>query len=303
MKTRRQRSWQLVAVVLAVGLLLWPGPAAAERPGVRTTSRILYHDGEVMWGAPNVYFILYGCWASSSLCRGGWDYATTAVLTDFVTTVGGSPYQGILTTYPDMYGNRPNGGLVFGGSANDDLYSHTASLTKADVEDIVLNTILGGALPMDSHGIYVLMTSPDVTVVDGFCTNFAQYHGQFVYLGIGIQYAFVGNPLRCPLSAAPQFTAPDGSLLPTPNDNFAADAMVSSLAHAISGVATNPGGTAWYDRYGLENSDKCQGTYGETYTTPNGAQANMRLGVRDYLIQQNWVNEDKGRGHCALSYP
>jgi hypothetical protein len=29
-----------------------------------------------------------------------------------------------------------------------------------------------------------------------------------------------------------------------------------------------------------------------------GARANMKLGYRDYLIQQNWVNDLKGR--CAL---
>lgn len=297
--TRRGASLsRLVGLALAMGLLLSAGLAAAERGGLKTTSRILYHGGEVKGESSNVYFILYGCWASS-LCPRGWDNATEGVLVDFITTLGGSPYQRILTTYPDVNW-APSGGLVFGGAVNDDLYSHGASLTEADVQDVVLNMVLGGALPMDTRGIYVLLTSPDVTV-EGFCTNFAQLHGRFIYVGISVEYAFVGNPERCPLAVAPQFLAPDGSRLPTPNDNFAADAMVSWLAHAISGAITNPAGTAWYDRYGLENSDKCQGTYGQTYTTPNGAQANMRLGARDYLIQQNWVNA--GRGYCALSYP
>ena len=56
-----------------------------------------------------------------------------------------------------------------------------------------------------------------------------------------------------------------------------------------------------YDRYGLENADKCKNTFGETYLTSNGARANanVRFGARDYLIQQNWVNDRKPR--CAMS--
>jgi hypothetical protein len=32
----------------------------------------------------------------------------------------------------------------------------------------------------------------------------------------------------------------------------------------------------------------------------NGSKANMNLGGKDFLIQQNWVNS--GRGFCALSH-
>jgi hypothetical protein len=77
--------------------------------------------------------------------------------------------------------------------------------------------------------------------------------------------------------------------------------MASTMAQVLDTVVTDPQGNAWYDKYGLENSDKCQDTYGQTYQTSNGARANMKLGVRDYLIQQNWVNDRKG--YCALSYP
>ena len=90
----------------------------------------------------------------------------------------------------------------------------------------------------------------------------------------------------------------DGSRLPTPNGNFGADAMVNSIAHVLSTIVTNPFGGGWFDRYGLEIADKCEGTFGTTYTTSTGARANIRLGYRDYLIQQNWVNDRKGR--CAM---
>jgi hypothetical protein len=82
--------------------------------------------------------------------------------------------------------------------------------------------------------------------------------------------------------------------------------MASSLAHLLNVIVTSPMGNAgpfggWYDRYGLENAQKCQGTFGQTYQAPNGARANMRLGLRDFLIQQNWVNVR--RGYCGLSNP
>ncbi|HSR08245.1 MAG TPA: hypothetical protein VLM42_13915, partial [Bryobacteraceae bacterium] len=49
-----------------------------------------------------------------------------------------------------------------------------------------------------------------------------------------------------------------------------------------------------------ENADKCAWTFGSEYKATNGSLANMKLGARDYLIQQNWVNA--GGGYCALSY-
>jgi hypothetical protein len=66
-------------------------------------------------------------------------------------------------------------------------------------------------------------------------------------------------------------------------------------------MVTDPNLNAWYDRRGYENADKCAWTFGTTYTTSNGAQANMNLGGLNFLIQQNWVNANGG--FCALSYP
>ncbi len=133
-----------------------------------------------------------------------------------------------------------------------------------------------------------------------FCTPSAPpFHGEGLVNGSPVRYIFLGNPNRCPTVAGPQFS-PAG---PTPNGSYATDVMVSNLAHAINGLVTNPAGTGWYDRYGLENGDKCQDAlghpaFGPTYLTANGARANVRMGGRDFLIQQNWVNDRKPR--CAM---
>jgi hypothetical protein len=64
-------------------------------------------------------------------------------------------------------------------------------------------------------------------------------------------------------------------------------------------ATTDPDLNAWYDRRGYENADKCAWTFGTTYSS-GGADANVHLGSRDYLIQQNWVNASGG--YCAMSY-
>ena len=77
--------------------------------------------------------------------------------------------------------------------------------------------------------------------------------------------------------------------------------MASIIAHELEEAVTDPNLNAWFDRRGQENADKCAWTFGTTYTVANGGVANVKLGTRDYLIQQNWVNGSNQR--CALSFP
>ena len=55
---------------------------------------------------------------------------------------------------------------------------------------------------------------------------------------------------------------------------------------------------AWYGAQGAENADKCAWNFGAMYNVANGSRANVKLGGKDYLIQQNWLNA--GAGSCAL---
>ncbi len=75
--------------------------------------------------------------------------------------------------------------------------------------------------------------------------------------------------------------------------------MASIIAHELEESVTDPGQSAWYDSSGNEIADKCAWTFGATYTAAGNSKANMQLGGKDYLIQQNWVNA--GGGYCALS--
>jgi len=264
----------------------------------KSTGKMVYHDGPVLPGTQNIYTIWYGCWNNNCGLMG--DTQTPELMADLLISIGGRPYLQINSTYPDSSGLAPTGDLIYGGSVEDASYSHGVDLKKSDFAGIISDQVNNFRLPQDPHGIYVIVASGDVASSDtGFCTAaLPQMHGIEIVNGSLVQYIFLGNPNRCPTVAGPQFFS-NGTRLPTPNDNFAFDVLASNLAYALNGTLTNPRGNGWYDRYGLENADKCKNTFGQTYLTSNGARANVRFGARDYLIQQNWVNDRKPR--CAMS--
>ena len=284
------------APALAQSAALAQAAPDTQKPSsqVKTNTAITYHNGPIVTGVPDVYFIWYGTWDNNTE-----NTAVQFILTDFLSNLGGTPYFQINAMYPNGIGGAPSGALFYSGAAVD-RYSHGLELTATDIAGIVENQILTGHLPLTPSGIYVVLASADVSSnATGFCASGAvAYHGTGETLGTQFRYAFLGNPNRCPSVAASQFFS-NGAQLPAPNQNLAADAMASTLAQVLSRVITNPTGGAWFDRYGLENASKCVGQFGTTYLTSNGARANLKLGGRDYLIQQNWVNDRKG--HCAMN--
>src|SRR6185369_2227716 len=110
----------------------------------------------------------------------------------------------------------------------------------------------------------------------GLCSPGASpHHGYFPYQGQQLKYGFVGNAGRCPSVAAAQFFGANGSQLPTPNGNLAADAMVATVKHVLDTTITDPFHSAWFDGFGLENADKCLGSFSHTHTIVSGARVNF----------------------------
>jgi hypothetical protein len=153
--------------------------------------------------------------------------------------------------------------------------------------------ILNGALPLDLKGIYVVLTSPDVTV-DGFVDRYCAYHDLVTVVGAQVRVILVGGTARAPTRCQPQNIGPNG--------NAAADAAASLLAAELFNTIVDPAFTGWYDRLGLEPADKCAWTYGTTYRTTNGALANINVGGHDLLLQQLWIPTKNG-GTCGMKLP
>jgi hypothetical protein len=253
-----------------------PGPARAQHNSL-SGNGIFYHGGPLLLGTTNIHYIWYGNWVNNT---------ATTILPAFASSIGGSPYFNINTTYANGAGTAVTNSCSLSTQTNDN-YSRGKNLSDNDVLAIV-----AAQNPTDTNGVYFVLTSADVNESSGFCTQYCAWHASANVNGKDIKLGFIGNPDRCPSSCSVQSNSPNG--------NAGADAMASLIAHELEETVTDPDGNAWYDRRGEENADKCAWTFGQVYKASNGSYANMNLGGKDYLIQQNWVNASGG--FCALRH-
>jgi hypothetical protein len=258
-------------------------PKGESGGAVVTGNGISYHGGPVMQGVVNVYYIWYGDWTKDS--------GASPILTDWAHYIGDSPYEKINTTYGDTTGNV-SGSITYAGSISIPSTTFGTVLSDSSIASIVSYAFSSG-LTRDTNGVYFVLTAPYISETSGFLSKYCGWHTWGTFGGMNIKYAFVGNAAASLGSCAWQTTQ-------SPNGDPAADAMVSVMAHELEEAASDPNLNAWYDTTGAENADKCAWTFGATHSASGGGIANMTLGNRDYLIQQNWVNA--GGGYCALSY-
>jgi hypothetical protein len=257
-------------------------PKSGTTGQVLTGNGINYNGGPVLRNGSNVYYIWYGNWSQ--------DATANAILTDFASNIGGSPYFAINTSYGDTVGNVQNKVTYMG--ATSDPGSLGTSLSDGSIWTLVNNALSSKALPVDPNGVYFVLTAPYVAETSGFLTKYCGWHTYGSFGGTPIKYAFIGNAAANMGACSVQSTSPNG--------DAEADAMASVIAHELEESTTDPQMNAWYDSLGNENADKCAWTFGAEYAAPNGSVANMQLGSRNFLIQQNWVNANNG--YCALSY-
>ena len=260
------------------------GNGQAGKPGGANNSNgINYHGGPVILGTTNVYYIWYGDWSGNT---------ATTILTNLASSIGGSRYFNINTTYYNGSNVHVSNSVHYAGSTTDS-YSQGTALSDGQIQTIVANAIgSANGVPKDTNAVYFVLTSADVNATSGFCTQYCGWHTHGTIAGSDIKYSFVGNPDRCPSACEAQTTGPNG--------NAGADGMASIISHELEEAVTDPDLNAWYDRRGMENADKCAWTFGTTSTASNGSLFNVTLGGSNYLIQRNWVNASGG--YCSMSY-
>jgi hypothetical protein len=186
-------------------------------------------------------------------------------------------------------------GILLGKSVQDN-YSKGKSLKDNNLPEIIQAQIDAGNLPEDDNAVYFVITAKDVKEKirsdlgnAAFCSQYCGYHVSWkLRSGKRIFYSMVGLPSNSCLSGC----APRQNQRKSPNNDPALDAMISVFAHELTEAVTDPisdigDERAWEDDQRLENADKCRG-FGKTFTSANGATANMIIGGTEYMVQQNW---------------
>jgi len=271
-----------------------PHPNQGGAPTVGSTAAIKtvirHNGGPVMGGTPSVYVIWYGNWSNTS---GSDTPAGKTIVTDFLNSIGGSPYFNINQTYStSTSGAGYITGLVNFSGQTSVAYPYGTALSDTQIQQVVADAINGNVLPKDANGLYFVLTSSDVTASSGFCTQYCGWHTHGTIGGTDIKYSFVGNAQRCLSSCAAQTVGPNG--------NAGVDGMISVIVHELEEAVTDPDLNAWYDSRGYGNADKCAWTFGTSYQVSNGAYANVKLGARHYLIQRNLIRKN-GSNFCVLA--
>jgi hypothetical protein len=266
---------------------------------------IEYHGGRVLTSPVNVYLIWYGDWQ---------DARAVPIIEDLIASIGSSDWFQINTGYYqlppsdagiDIDASAPKTYVTNNISLSKEVfigYTHGNSLSETDVSGIVSDQINNSQLPSDENGIYFVLTDKYVSQNNSYyssCTDYCGWHEHTQINGADIKYGWIGDTERCPQNCSAESDYLSTGFSEPPNGDWSADGMSTIIAHELSESVTDPNVDAWQDFIYYENADKCAWTFGLVYVTSNNSVANVKIGSREWLIQQNWVLTDAG-GHCDL---
>ncbi|XWS31765.1 hypothetical protein CRYUN_Cryun23aG0104200 [Craigia yunnanensis] len=240
-----------------------PSPLAAA------STTVQYHGGPLLTkpNGINVYLIWYG----------GFSQKDRNSITDFFASFTSTgPRQGpsvstwwrTITTYKDKAG-KPVSSIVRLVKQVGDVYSSGKTLKRAQIANFVKSKIDSKIFPLDSNGIYLVLTAKDVTV-ERFCMGSCGFHESIMIGAMSrVVFAHVGDPtVQCPgLCAWPYALppyGPPGQALVAPN-GVGTDGMIINIATLLAGAASNPFKTGYFQGDALaplEIVTTCHGIFG-----------------------------------------
>ncbi|XVF22157.1 hypothetical protein REPUB_Repub12eG0149500 [Reevesia pubescens] len=233
------------------------------------SSTVQYHGGPLLTkpNGLNVYLIWYG----------GFSQNDRISITDFFASfTSPGPHQGpsvstwwrTISTYKDKAG-KPVSSTVRLVKQVGDLYSSGKTLKRVQIANFVKSKIESKIFPLDSNGIYLVLTAKDVTV-ERFCMGSCGFHESIMVGAMArVVFAQVGDPtVQCPgLCAWPYALpayGPPGQALVAPN-GVGTDGMIINIATLLAGAASNPFKTGYFQGDALaplEAVTACPGIFG-----------------------------------------
>ena len=261
-------------------------------------SSLAYHGGPVMH--TNATYAIY--WVPPG-------YSVSAnyqsLLGRFLTDVGADSGKSSNVYDSDtQYYDSTNGNILysssfvqaisdsnpFPASGCKDLYT-SVCLTDAQLQAEIDGVIGANGLPRGTGVMYFMFTPKDVGSCFGSScafSYFCAYHSSF---GSGSSVTLYANQ---PYAAWVPAACGSGQ---SPN-NDDADSTINVVSHEHNETITDPLGTAWYDRQGAEDGDKCAWNFGTTLGSTGSGKYNQLINGHTYYLQQEWSNRSS---RCVLS--
>ena len=240
---------------------LYPTKENAAKLAGAKQANISYHNGAVLRQA-KVVPIFWG--PSATWGTSGAPSVLAQAILGFFAQFGTSPQWNVITQYYDFTGNVQLTSL--GAAYVIDNSTPPTSVTDADVQNEVIKIVGAGA---NASTVYEVFLPPDSYATFGSANScggrnlqFCAYHGNFAHAGVDVKYASMPFP-SCGGCQWPGWSAAQNF------EHFA--------CHETREAATDPDGTAWFDRQGSEADDKCAwapspfivGGYGYQYEWSN----------------------------------
>ncbi len=328
MLSRIVKQWSKYGVIPALAVLLLTlvqaAPALAAGPGDRPTppavhpilgvvpprgqasrfapigGNLIYHNGPTM--NTNTTYAIY--WVPSGFTVSA-NYMS--LINGFLQNVHADNGKSSNVYYSDtQYYDNTSGAILydstFGASWTDtsalpasgcsDSYT-SVCLSDAQIQAEVQKAITTNGWTAGPTHLFFLYTAKGIGSCAGSSCAFTQYCAYHSWIGSGSNVTLYANmpyadtvPSACDAGQHPN------------NDD--ADATINVASHEHNEAITDELGSAWYDRRGYENGDKCAWKFGTALGSTGGAgtEYNQVIGTGKYWLQQEWSNKSS---KCVLT--
>ncbi len=313
------------ALVLVLAGLMFAAPALADNPGdppnppaagdhIRGIvpprgklnklgpqgGNLTYHNGPAMHTNTTyaIYWIPPGYTVSTNYVSLVDGFLKNVASADGSTT---NVYYSDTQYYANGAGNILYGS-TFGGAWTDtsalppsgcaDKYT-SVCLTDAQIQTEVATAIAANAWTAGPSNMFFVFTAKGIGSCAGSSCAFTQYCAYHSWIGSGSSVTLYANmPYADTVPAAC-----DSGQHPNNDD---ADATINVASHEHNETITDEQGSAWFDRRGYENGDKCAWNFGSALGSTGGSNTeyNQVIASGKYWMQQEWSNKSSG---CVLT--
>ncbi|MEJ0014117.1 MAG: hypothetical protein WDN07_00480 [Actinomycetota bacterium] len=260
--------------------------------GQPAANPISYHGGATLTGTISVIPVWVGGWASSDVIT--WN----SFLGNIFTSLGTAPANPlslpnhVFNTNTLYYASQ---GLTVPSLEWVSNLSITApSATNVSDSDVVtdINSFISAnpnIVPDGTTPLYVYIGAKNTLLTSGFGSTYCGWHTY------GLTDALTNVPFIAlqDFQGAANNKACASQQPNTVNGNIGLDSVANILVHETDESLTDPFFNAWYDASGEESADKCVWTWGKLKKAGTGsAQYDVTLGSVNYLIQQDWLENN-----------